>query len=94
LFINIEGFTDPLADDDDTPPPAAGVAALAATAARAAAAATAAGVARRQLKIKAHQTIWIGCAFATDARARRSKQGIQPGACRCARAARQEQSTI
>jgi|LauGreDrversion4_2_1035121.scaffolds.fasta_scaffold176931_2 hypothetical protein len=69
LFINIDGFTDPLADDDDAPPPAAGVAALAATAARAAAAATAAGVARRQLKIKAHQTIWIGCAFATDARA-------------------------
>ena len=68
MFININGFTDPLADDDDAPPPAAGVA-LAATAARAAATAAAAGVARRQLKIKAHQTIWIGCAFATDARA-------------------------
>jgi hypothetical protein len=35
LFINIDGFTDPLADDDDTPPPAVGVA-LAATAAAAA----------------------------------------------------------
>ncbi len=68
LFINIDGFTDPLADDDDAPPPAAGVA-LAATAARAAAAAAAAGVARRQLKRKAQQTIWICCAFATDARA-------------------------
>ena len=35
LFINIDGFTDPLADDDDAPPPAVGVA-LAATAAAAA----------------------------------------------------------
>ena len=41
LFINIDGFTDPLADDDDAPPPAVGVAlaATAATAARSAAAA-------------------------------------------------------